>query len=160
MSKLSSDLILSGIMESCGNQPNHSFSHDIFDKDQDNANSKNKNTFQHETSLPESKHTITSTNKSLDGKEPLIKDVTDVKTLTLDNFEVCQNRDNAIEETTVYLRRNDTKSIRNVSHTYGKKECKIQNDIHQKDVPMILADSHKVILITALYQIRIYRRSK
>ena len=155
MSKSSSDLILSDTMESFGNQPNHSFSHDIFDKDQDNDNFKNKNTFQRDTSLPESKHTTTSINKSLDGKEPLIKDVTDVKTLTLDNFEVCQNRDNAIEETTVYLRRNDTKSIRNVSHTYGKKECKIQNDIHQKDVPMILADSHKVISMTALYQIMV-----
>ena len=155
MSKSSSDLILSDTMDSCGNQPNHSFSHDIFDKDQDNDNFKNNNTFQHETFLPESKHTITSINKSLDGKEPLNKDVADVKTLTLDNFEVCQNRDNAVEETTVYLRRNDTKSIRNVSHTYGKKECKIQNDIHQKDVPMILVDSHKVILITALYQIMV-----
>lgn len=158
MSQSSSDLILSGSMDSCGNQPNHSFSHDIFDKDQDNDNLKNKNTLQLETSLPESKHTISSTNKSLDGKEPLIKDVNDVKTLTLDNFEVCQNRYNAIEETTVHLRRNDTKSIRNVSHTYGKKECKIQNDIHQKDVPMILADSQKVISMTTLYQIMVWEK--
>ena len=160
MSKSLSDIILSGAMDTCGNQPNHSVSHDIFDKDQDNDNFKNKNTFQHETFLPESKHTITSTNKSLDGKEALITDVTNVKTLTLDNFEVCQNRDNAIEETTVYLRRNDTKSIRNVSHTYGKKDCKIQNDMHQKDVPMILADSHKVILMTVLYRIMINSHSK
>ena len=159
MSKSSSALILSDTMDSCGKQPNHSFGHDIFDKDQDNANSKNKNIFQHETSLPESKHTITSTNKSLDGEEPLIKDVTDVKIVTLDKFEVCQNRNNAIEETTAYLRKNDTKSIRNVSHTYGKKECKIQNDIHQKDVPMILADSHKVILMTDLYQIMVYAQN-
>ena len=152
MSKSSSDLILSGTMGSCGIQPNHSFGHDIFDKDQDDDNFRNENNFQHEPSLPESKHTTTSINKSLDGKEPLNKDVADVKTSTLRNFEVCQNRDNAIEETTVYSIRNDTKNIRNVSHTYGKKGYKILNDIHQKDVPMILVDSHKVILITALYQ--------
>ena len=147
MSKSSSDLVLSDTMESFGNQPNHSFGHDIFDKDQDNDNYNDKNTFQHGTSLPESKHTTTSINKSLDGKEPLIKDVTDVKTLTLDNLEVYQNRDNAIEETTAYLIRNDTKNIRNVSHTFGKKGCKILNDIHQNDVPMMLVESHKVILI-------------
>ena len=160
MSKSLSDLTLRGAMDTCGNQPNHSVSHDIFDKDQNNDNFKNMSTFQHETSLPESKHTITSTNKSLDGEEPLIKDVTDVKIVTLDKFEVCQNRNNAIEETTAYLRKNDTKSIRNVSHTYGTKECKIQNDIHQKDIPMILADSHKVILITALYQIMVFSSLK
>ena len=158
MSKSSSDLVLSDTMESFGNQPNHSFSHDIFDKDQGNDNFKNKNTFQRETSLPESKHITTSINKSLDGKEPLIKDVIDVKTLTLGNFGVCQNRANAIEETTAYLIRNDTENIRNINHTYGKKECKILNDIHQKDVPMILVDSHKVILITALYQIMVYSK--
>ena len=134
-------------MDSCGNQPNHSFGHDMFDKDQGNDNLENKNTFQPETSLPESKHTSTSINKSIDGKEPLNKDVTDVQTLTLGNLGVCQNRDNDIEETTAYLIRNDTKNIRNVSHTYGKKECKILNDIYQNDVPMILVDSHKVILI-------------
>ena len=147
MSKSSSDLILSDTMDSCGNQQNHSFGHDIFDKDQGNDNLTNKNNFKPETSLPESKHTTTSINKSLDGKEPLIKDVTDVKTLTLGNFGVCQNRDNDIEETTAYLMSNDTKNIRNVSHTFGKKGCKILNDIHQNDVPMMLVESHKVILI-------------
>ena len=43
MSKLSSDLTLSGTMDSCGNQPNHSFGHDIFDKDRENDNLKKTN---------------------------------------------------------------------------------------------------------------------
>ena len=153
ISKSSSDLMLSSTMDSRGSQPNQNFGPNVLHKGQDNNKLKNRNTFQHETVLPVSKQTVISTNKSLDYKEQFITYATTVKKLTLDHFEACQNNEMTSQEKPTYLIMNDTKDIRNVSHTFGKNELEKLQDDHQKDLPMILVDSNQVILITASYHI-------